>query len=154
MIARLIGRVRELAAPAVFGAFDGLTCALGVLLPLLAAGDPHLAFRASLGVGLAEAVGMAAGSWLSSSGDGLAGSAVIGVATGLGAVLPAVPLVLWPSDTGRAGALVIVAALAVLIGIVRAHGTGRGRWRALAETAAVLLLAAAAVLGGMYISGS
>jgi VIT1/CCC1 family predicted Fe2+/Mn2+ transporter len=145
-------RRQALAPAAVFGLFDGLTSLIGVLLPLLGRGDAATLIRTALGLALAEAVGMAAGAWLSDSDEGPAVASVIGTATGLGTLLPTIPFGLLPLPTARLACIAIIGALTMLIALVRARE--RGLRRALAETALVLALATLAVYGGTWISGS
>lgn len=127
--------------PAVFGAFDGLTSSLGVLLAL--ASHPHLVLPAAVGVGTAEMVGMAAGQWQSDSDDGLGAAVVIGVATGAGCVLPAVPFAVLSSGPASVASAVLVLAVTAAIARLRAD---RGRVRAAVESYAILAATAVVVL--------
>lgn len=132
---------RSWVSPAVFGAFDGLTSSLGVLLAL--AGQPHLVLPTAVCVGASEMVGMAAGQWQSDSEHGLGAALVIGAATGTGCVLPAAPFAVLPPTPAAAisGALVFVVTAA--IARLRAD---RGRLRAAVESYAILAAVAAVVL--------
>ena len=139
---RLRGRgLRALLRPAVFGAADGLTCALGAILSL--SGHPDLVVRTAAALAVAECVGMAAGEWLSESSKGRAAAVVIGLATGVGGLLPALPYG-W-----LRGAPAVAASAAVFVacagGIAAARSVQRGWRRAVAETYGVLLVVAAAV---------
>lgn len=129
-------------SPAVFGAFDGLTSSLGVLLGLAA--HPHLVLPAAIGVGAAEMVGMAAGQWQSDSDDGLGAALVIGASTGAGCVLPAIPFALL--HPGAAAIVSAVLVLAVTAGIARLRAGRRGRRRAVIESYLILAATAAVVL--------
>ena len=78
---------------AIFGSFDGLTSALGVIAGLVAAGTtngPHI-LAASLGLAVAATVGMGAGEYLSDTSRSYRLAAVMGAATFVGSTLPAVP---------------------------------------------------------------
>lgn len=130
--------------PAIFGAFDGVTCLLGVMLPLL--GHPQLLLRTAVGEGLAGAVGMAAGEWLSESESGLFASVAIGIGSGLGVVLPALPFGLMPAAAARWASLVLLLGVVAVIAWLRAEG--RGRRRAFAESYLILAAVAAAVWCG------
>jgi len=66
---------------------------LGVVLYLM--GHQSIIFPAALCGGISSALSMAGGEWLSDSENGLGASCVMGAATGLGAILPAVPYALW-----------------------------------------------------------
>jgi VIT1/CCC1 family predicted Fe2+/Mn2+ transporter len=92
-------------------------------------------------VGAAEMVGMAAGQWQSDSEHGAAAAAVIGVATGAGCIVPAVPFALLPPTAAAWCSAALV--LAVTAGIARLRA-GRGRVRAAAQS--FLILAAVAVV--------
>jgi hypothetical protein len=126
---------------AVFGAFDGATGAIGVVAGLVSAGASARALlAATVGLAVAAAAGMGAGDWL--SGTPARPSVVLGVATAVGSVLPALPVVLWPGLVGLIGTAVVMVALG--IGIAEARD---GSWRSYGETFAVLIGAAALSLG-------
>jgi VIT family len=132
---------RSLLRPAVFGAADGLTCALGAILSL--AGHPELVLRTAVALAAAECVGMAAGEWLSQSSSGFQASAVIGLATGVGGALPALPYAWFAGGTA---AWLSVAVFAVCAGLIAWARAGERGWlRAAAETYGVLAVVAVAV---------
>lgn len=87
---------------------------------------------------------MAAGSWLSRDDEtGLAASLVIGGATTIGTLLPALPY-LWLAGGAAMGAsAVVLLLLGALITVVRART--EPWWRSAAETYGVLLLVCVAV---------
>lgn len=135
--------MRRLAGPALFGAVDGLTVFLGVMLPLI--GRPRELVLAAVGAALAEAVGMAGGEWLSDSDSGWREAAVIGAATSLASILPALPFALLEGAAERwtAGAVLLVEAAG--IAVARRY-VQRKRWgRALGETFGVLIVVAIVV---------
>lgn len=133
----------RLMRPAVFGIFDGSTSVLSILLAYRHLDG--LIFPGALALGAVGAVGMAAGEYLSDDTDsGLGASAVIGVATGLGTVAPAVPYLLFHGGAATMAALAVLLGIGVLIASVRAR---RHSWlRALAETYGVLFIASAAAV--------
>lgn len=132
----------RLLSPAIFGASDGVTSLVGVLLTL--AGHPAQILPAALGLAVAGGVGMAAGSWLSrDSGAGLAASGVIGVATAVGTLLPALPYVLLGGVAAMAASGAVLVALGALITAVRARS--ESVWRSAAETYGVLAAVCVAV---------
>lgn len=133
---------RTWTAPAVFGAFDGLTSAIGVMPALV--GHPSVALPAAIGVGTAEAVGMAAGQWQSDSQHGVGAAAVIGVATGAGTILPALPFAF--ARGGVALAVSVVLMLTVVAVIARLRADARGTVRAATESYLILAAAVVAVL--------
>lgn len=127
---------RTWVSAAVFGAFDGVTSSLGVLLGL--ASHPSIVLPAAVGVGAAETVGMAAGQWLSDSDDGL------GAATGAGCVTPALPYALAHGTVAAAAACVLV--LALTAGIALLRSAPGARVRPFAQSYAILAAVAAVVL--------
>lgn len=133
---------RSLLSPAVFGASDGATSLVGVLLTL--AGHPGQIPAAALGLAVAGGVGMAAGSWLSKDDKaGPVASLVIGGATTVGTLLPALPY-LWLTGTGAmAASAVVLVLLGGVITVVRART--EPWWRSAAETYGVLMLVCVAV---------
>lgn len=140
---------RTWTKPAVFGAFDGVTCLLGVVFPLLS--DPHLVLRTAIGVGLAEMVGMAAGEWQSESENGLGTSLIIGAASGGGAITPAIPFGLLPAGPARWVSLGLLLAITALIALLRAEK--RGHRRAFTESFTILAIVAAVVWLGLLLTG-
>jgi hypothetical protein len=138
---------RSLLRPAIFGVFDGLTSLIGVLIGM--SRHPALILTAAIGLAVAGCVGMAAGEWLSDNDTGLGAAAVIGVATGTGTLLPALPFAALPPVPAAWSCGVITVGLGAAITASRArqpvNGKPRGAGRAAAETFGVLLVASAAV---------
>jgi hypothetical protein len=132
-----------LTRPIVFGAADGLTCFLGVMLGLLA--HPSLILPVAIGVGAAETVGMAAGEWLSESKNGFTASAAIGLATGAGAVIPALPFAIMPGWYARGWSVGLILAITAVIAWKRYRTGERSFGLAAAESYGVLAAAAVAV---------
>jgi VIT1/CCC1 family predicted Fe2+/Mn2+ transporter len=106
-----------LLRPAVFGLADGTMSMLGVLLYLLH--HQNLIFPAALMGGISAAVSMAGGEWLSDSDNGLGASAVMGLSTGAGAILPAVPFALARGVLALTGTIVISLLIGVVVGAMR-----------------------------------
>jgi VIT1/CCC1 family predicted Fe2+/Mn2+ transporter len=136
-------KLDRLLRPAVFGVFDGSTSVLSILLAYRHLDG--LIFPGALALGAVGAVGMAAGEYLSDDTDsGLAGSAAIGVATGVGTVAPAVPYLMLHGVVAAVAAVAVLLGIGVLIAGVRAK---RHSWlRALVETYGVLLVASGAAV--------
>ena len=107
----------KLARPAVFGLADGLMSMLGVVLFLL--GHRSLIFPAALSGGISSALSMAGGEWLSDSDNGPVASLVMGAATGLGAILPAVPYAITTGSLAVAESVVICVLIAVAVSCLR-----------------------------------
>ena len=123
---------------AVFGAADGVTVVLGLLLAL--AGQPSAVLKAAVGAGVAEFVGMTAGAWLSDSRAGFAPAAANGGAALVACLIPAAPYLAFTGALALVSSLALVVVVAAAVAWLRPeHG-----WRAFGQTFGVL--AAAAVL--------
>lgn len=107
----------RLVSPAVMGLFDGTCSLLGVVLFLL--GHRNLIFPAALSGGISSALSMAGGEWLCDSSNGLAASVVMGVATGAGAVLPAIPYAIITGPAAITASVVICILIAVTVSYLR-----------------------------------
>lgn len=107
----------NLKQPAVFGAADGVTIALGLLVTLT--GQPHAMLRAAIGAGLAEFVGMTAGQWLSDSGGGFAAALANGGAACAACLVPALPALAGGGLPAVIASYVLVAAVAAGISLAR-----------------------------------
>lgn len=128
--------LRKLKAPVTFGGADGVVIALGLVVSLT--GQPHALWRAALGAGLAELVGMTAGQWLS-DGDGGSGAALAnGTAACTACILPALPYLAASGITAMATSLALVAGIGALISWLRPE---RGVL-AIAQTYGILIAAA------------
>lgn len=141
---------QHLLKPAIFGLSDGMMSLLGVVLYLL--GHQSLVFPAALSGAISSALSMAGGEWLSESDSGLGASLVMGAATGLGGVLPALPFA-FASGRMALGFMVLISmGIGALVALMR---TGRSRVRAFTETAAVLAtIFLAVLLCGLFLPGS
>jgi hypothetical protein len=102
---------------ATFGAADGVTTALGLLVAL--AGQPHAIVRAATGAGLAGMVGMTAGEWLSDSAAGFPVALACGCATLAACLLPAAPYAVTAGTAARAVSLLLVVAVAGVVAWLR-----------------------------------
>ena len=106
-----------LKRPAVFGAADGVTIALGLLVSL--AGQPHALIRASAGAALAELVGMTAGAWLSDEAAGWRPALANGAAAFAACIAPALPYAAMRGAGALACSLGLIAAVASVIAVLR-----------------------------------
>lgn len=144
---------RSLLSPAVFGASDGATSVVGVLLTL--AGHPGQIVPASLGLAVAGGIGMCAGQWLSDDSDaGLGEALAIGAATAVGTLLPAVPYLVLAGAEAMACSGLLLVLIGALITMVRSRTSGRGWWRAAAETYGALAAVALAVALCALVTGA
>lgn len=130
----------SLLKASVLGAVDGVTVVLGVLFSL--AGHPDLVVPTAISVAVAEAVGMAAGEWLSDSSNGFGGAIAIGIAVLLGSIIPALPWLWLRGTPAIVASIVVLLALAAVITVLRG---GRGPRRAAIETFGVLGITTAAL---------
>ena len=105
--------LRPLKKPATFGAADGVTIALGLIVSLT--GQPRALFHAALGAGLAELVGMTAGQWLSDGEGGFPAALANGGAAFLACLVPALPYL-----SGSGGPAVIAASVAIVAAVAAA----------------------------------
>lgn len=140
----------SLVGQSVFGLFDGLTSLLGLLAGLIVAHATSVAILdASVGIAIAEGVGMAFGDWL--SGSSRKESTVIGAATFVGALLPAIPVALIPGPVGYWVGAALVVGIAVGIAEARAR---HGRLKAYLTTAVTLIVAAGLSVGASLLLGA
>jgi hypothetical protein len=130
--------LRKLKAPVTFGAADGLTVILGLVVSLT--GQPRALFHAAVGAGLAELVGMTAGQWLSDGDSGFWVALANGTAAAAACMLPALPYLATAGAPAMGMSLGLVAGVAALISWLRPE---RG---VLAVVQTYGILAAAAVL--------
>lgn len=103
----------------IFGMFDGLTSLLGVLIPLLAFSH-LLIFSTCMGLAVSSAISMGLGEYLSSDKDlprigRIRSSLYMGVFTGIGCGLPAIPFAFFSGAVALilAGILYLLATLIV-----------------------------------------
>lgn len=138
------------AEAAVFGAFDGIASAVGVVGAAVVVGArPQTIVATAAGLAVAATASMAGGEWLSEESTDRATVAAMGGATLLGSFLPAAPLVAFGRSAGVAVCVAVCVAAAFGIGEARHRLARVGRWRSQAETWAVLAAAAGlAVLAG------
>lgn len=117
---------RSLTATATFGLFDGVTSALGVVAGLVAAGAAaHTILVAAAGLAVAAAVGMAFGDYL--AGSSVRSAAVMGAASLIGSLAPALPVAALPGLTGQVVAGLLIGAVGGCIAAARVPDLGRVR---------------------------
>lgn len=146
-------RLRNLTQPAVFGAFDGATSVVGVMLTLN--NHASLVMPTSVGVAAAGGVGMAAGSWLSQDDEtSNAEALVIGVATAIGTILPVLPYLFTSGALAVTLSGVILTLLGAAITVVRSRVGSHSLLKAAVETYGVLIAVCAAVALSAVLTGS
>ena len=135
---------------AVFGGFDGLTSALGLIVATALTVGVHALAVAAVALAVGAAVSMGAGEWLSDPDASRRRAVVMGVATLVASALPAVPFFVLSGLAAFVGCALITTALVVVIAEVRPGG----RARSYALTAGILVLAAALAVGSGLIAGA
>jgi VIT1/CCC1 family predicted Fe2+/Mn2+ transporter len=137
-----------LLGPAIFGGFDGANSILGVVQAVPAGQVVHAAALGAVSAGMS----MAAGSYLSErSRSGLLRALVLGAATALGTLLPALPYLLWRGAAALAGIGVVLVLFGAGIAAARTRLPGEAGqppepWgKAAFETYAVLVAVCAVV---------
>jgi hypothetical protein len=153
------------AGEALFGGFDGLTSVIGVIAAGLAVHARLATIAAtSAGLAVASAVSMAGGEFLGDVGvAGRRGRAlVMGGATLVGSILPALPYLFLSRDAAGVTAALIVAAMVTVIIVVRSRGECARRaeipprkiWVGSAwQTIVILVLAAGLAVGISVVFG-
>ena len=123
---------------ALFGGFDGVVSAIGVIAPLvLTHAAASVIVIAAVGLAVNSGWSMAAGQFLSDAQGRVRLAFVMGVATLVFSFLPAAPFLLTGNQTiGGLAALAITFAVGVVIAELRPGG----RWRSLKLTFGVLLV--------------
>lgn len=117
-----------------------MVLALGIIVSLT--GHPGAVFKAALGAGLAELVGMTAGSYLSDSGDGIWPALANGAAALAACAIPAIPYAAAAGWAARGPSLALVCAVAAVIAWLRPE-KGALAW---VQTYGILAAAAVACL--------
>lgn len=129
------------------GFADGVICALGIItIGMIAGVNPVAIWLSAFGAGIAEFSGMAAGWYQSTPQDGVRGALACGIASVTGAVIPALPFLLWPAQAAFMLALALAAVFCVLIGWLHAEGGWRPYVVSVGATAVAVGLC---VLAGM-----
>lgn len=132
----------KLVSTAVFGSFDGMTSAMGVILALLA--SPHALLLGALGIGIAAVTGMGLGEWQSDSSSGWRAPVVMAVASGTGVLLPVIPFLFftgWPALLLSAAIIIIVTGFIARVRV----SEDRSYWKAARESFTILIITALAV---------
>jgi VIT1/CCC1 family predicted Fe2+/Mn2+ transporter len=106
----------------IFGSFDGMTSTLGVIAGLLATGaSASKILAAAIGIAVAATIGMGAGQYLSDGQRNLRLAVVMGLATLVGSVLPAIPFIFGASNACILASIAITLAAAGVIGHYRGY---------------------------------
>lgn len=135
----------------IFGVSDGITSALGVVIPLALEHAPMLAVI--MGLAICATIGMSGGEYLSDNKGDLRAAAAMGVASFVGSVIPALPFFFTHNYTAAAVLSAILCA-ATLIAISEVKATEMPRWKAWTQTWGILLFASVACTGFALLTGS
>ncbi len=132
----------------IFGGFDGLCSAVGMIAVLAIANSPAL-LRAAIALAAGAAVSMAFGEWLSDPQARVHRALVMGAATLVGSIAPALPYI--PLD--GTGAAVACAGVTVVCGAAIAELRPGARASSYARTFGVLIVACAAAVAASRLAG-
>ncbi len=125
---------------ALFGATDGLTSTIAVILATLIAGTRHSLIAGGFAIAVAASVGMAYAEWMSDHNASKRRALVMGAATLIASAAPVIPfLFLWRAS-GIAVSLGVCIALAVTIAMLRGARTPDSYQRAVATTIGGILV--------------
>ena len=98
----------------IFGVFDGLCSALGVILAIAINGAGDLVV-AAVALAVGSAVSMACGEFLSDSGGSRRKAAAMGTATLIGSIAPAIPFIVFSGTIAYILCGLITTGLCILI---------------------------------------
>jgi len=137
---------------AIFGSFDGLTSALGVIAAAYLTGNTHVLVATACGLAIASAVSMGGGEFLSEtsqrSGE-LNRAGIMAAATFIGSFLPAIPFLFFARPFALMIACVLVLAAATVIAQFRVPT--QGVVRAYLQTFGILMVAAGLSIGATLV---
>ena len=133
---------------AVFGLFDGMTSVLGMVLALALFGTLRGLIVATVAGAVGAGASMAAGEWLADNDQSPHKALIMGLATLIGCMAPAVPFYLTQHWVAYAACGVLVVAL----GCVIAHLRPEKAPRSYIQTFAVLAIATALAVGAAAVS--
>lgn len=146
-----MNRAQLLLGPAIFGAFDGANSIVGVVRGVPPADVVHAAALGAVSAGMS----MGAGAWLSERSRGWLGrlvrAGVLGAATAVGTLLPALPYAVWRGWVALAGVGLVLAVVGSAISVARTKLPGEAGQvpepltRSASETFLILVLVCAAV---------
>jgi len=109
----------------IFGASDGLVASIALILATMTHGR-RVVIAAVIGLLIAEGLGMAASQFLSDPKRNLRQATIMGVATSITIIVPAVP---WMFSSGNAAAVVSCAIALSFAGLIsRARPGGWSTW--------------------------
>jgi len=141
---------RDDARQAIFGSFDGLASAIGMVAAVAITGQIHTLVLAAVALAVGAAVSMAAGEWLSDPDASLHRAGVMGLATLIGSALPALPFIVLANTTAVLGCALVTVGCGALIAELRPGARGRSY----GLTFGVLGVASVAAVGASLVAGA
>lgn len=134
----------------IFGVSDGITSALGVVIPLALAHRPMLSVV--FGLAICAAIGMGGGEYLSDTKGNRRSAAFMAIASFVGTLVPALPFFLLPYDAAAitSGAL----CCATVVAISETKARDMSRLRAYLQTIGILLTASAFTVAFALLTGA
>jgi hypothetical protein len=138
-----VRRMTPTTSTAIFGASDGLVATMALILATMSHGR-KVVLAAAIGLLIAEGFGMAASQYLSDAKRDLRLALIMGVATSLAIILPAIPWTFTGGATAVISSCIIGLVLASVIAYLRPGG-----WTEWVQTYGVLIsVGAIATLAG------
>ena len=135
---------------AIFGVFDGVSSSLGVILAMAINGSGALVV-AAVALAIGASVSMGLGEWLSDNSESFMRAFVMGSATFIGAISPAIPFIFLEREIVTyilCG--IIVTAICIIIAKIRPGG-----WpKSLVTTFGTTFVATGLAVGGSLIAGA
>ena len=129
----------------IFGASDGLVASIALILATMTHGR-RVVIAAVIGLLIAEGLGMAASQFLSDPNRNLKQATIMGVATSITIVVPAVP---WLFSSGDSAAIISCAIALVFAGLI--SFARPGGWSTWIQTYGVLIgVGAIATIAGHF----
>ena len=142
----VMSRFQDHFRPTIFGLADGMMSLLGVILYLL--GHQDLIFLTAVSGAITSALSMGGSEFMSDSDNGFSASAIMGAATGIGAILPALPFAFMRGTPAFVLMIVISFVIAVFVGWIRAKARGK-KITVLSVGSTVLLFAIIIAVGSL-----
>lgn len=134
----------------IFGVSDGLTSALGVVIPLALAGRPMLSVV--FGLAICAALGMGGGEFLSDRSGGWRPAVAMAIASFAGTLIPAMPFFVLPYLPAAVASSALCAG--TLIGISETKAREMPRRTAYSQTFGILAVASMATVAFAFATGA
>lgn len=136
-------------AQAIFGSFDGLTSALGLIIASAITAGQGAVLVAAIALAVGSGVGMGAGEWLSDESASLPKAFAMALATIIGVLLPALPWIFVHGDL----AFVLCGLITIGMGAAIAELRPGSRLWSYEVTFGVLIIASGLAIGASLFAG-